>query len=78
MANIYIYCCFIFLSKKVIQFNNFRIFADIPLNPTASIFFQLSSWIYHQNIDILIDTWLLIVPSTIGGLCGGYFMHKFY
>lgn len=48
------------------------------MNPNTSIFFQLASFIKHQNIDYLIDTWILIVPSTIGGILGGIFMHKIY
>jgi hypothetical protein len=26
----------------------------------------------------LIDVWILIVPSTIGGIFGGLFMHRIY
>ncbi len=51
---------------------------DTPLNPNSCIFYQLGSWLYHQNTDYLIDMWLLVVPSTIGGICGGLMMHKCY
>ncbi len=51
---------------------------DTPLNPTASIFFQIGSWIKTQDTMYLEYLWVLIIPSTFGGLIGGLFMYKIY
>lgn len=51
---------------------------DTPLNPAACIFFQLGSWINTGDIMYLTHIWILIFPSILGGLFGGFFMYKIY
>lgn len=52
--------------------------SDTPLNPAASIFFQIGSWIKTGDIMYVTYIWILIFPSIIGGLLGGIFMYKIY
>lgn len=51
---------------------------DTPLNPTAAIFYQIMYFIKTQDLMYLEYVWILIVPSTLGGLLGGFFMYKVY
>lgn len=52
--------------------------ADTPLNPATSVFFQIGSYLKTSNTDYLAYLWILIIPSTIGGILGGILMHKIY
>jgi len=51
---------------------------DTPLNPAASMFLQLGSWLTTGNIMYLEYVWILIAPSIVGGILGGIFMYKVY
>ena len=51
---------------------------NTPLNPIVSIFFQIGTWLKTEDSSHIIYLWLLILPSIIGGLAGGFLMHKIY
>ena len=51
---------------------------DTVLNPTVAIFYQIGTAIQKADPNYLTWLWILIVPSTIGGLLGGLFMYKVY
>ena len=49
------------------------------INPAVGIALQLvAAWGNHDAVMFYRDVWLLIIPSILGAIVGGYFMKKIY
>ena len=51
---------------------------DTALNPSIAIFYQIGTAIAKADPMHLKWLWILIVPSTVGGILGGIFMYNVY
>ena len=51
---------------------------DTALNPSIAIFYQIGTAIAKADPIHLKWLWILIVPSTVGGILGGIFMYNVY
>jgi hypothetical protein len=51
---------------------------DTALNPSVAIFYQIGTAIIKADPTYLQWLWILVGPSTIGGVLGGLFMYKVY